>query len=80
MRADGQLQPLRPTTKSVLRYIVSFIEEHNYPPTVREIRDACAFGSTATVDYCLGELSQGGYITRVPRISRGIQVIHRDPS
>lgn len=39
----------REIRQQMLQYIVSYIEEHGYPPTYREIGDAVGLGSSSSV-------------------------------
>jgi repressor LexA len=56
-------------------FIVSFMKEHGYPPTIEEIGDACQIKwPTAVVDH-LQALEKKGYIERIPGISRGIKLM-----
>jgi len=59
----------------ILSYIGEFLDEHGYPPTVRDIQYACTISSTSVVDYNLRILEREGRIRRFPDISRGIEVI-----
>ncbi|MBI4197959.1 MAG: repressor LexA [Chloroflexi bacterium] len=59
----------------MLRYIGDFLDEHGYPPTVRDIQYACSISSTSVVDYNLRILEREGRIRRFPDISRGIEVL-----
>ena len=59
----------------VLEYIKSFIENHGYPPTVREIGVACNLKSTATVKYYIDKLEKENYIKKSPLKNRCIEII-----
>lgn len=56
-------------------YIQKFLDEHGYPPTVRDIQHACGISSTSVVDYNLNILEERGVIKRNPDISRGIEMV-----
>ena len=43
-------------------FIVSYIEDNGYPPTVREIMEGVGLASTATICYRLSKLEKDGYI------------------
>ena len=51
------------TQTRIYTYIVSFIKEHSYPPTVREIGAAVGLRSTSTVHTHLHNLVSKGMIT-----------------
>ena len=65
---------LRPRQKAILEFIQSFIEEHDYPPTIREIGAAVGISSTSVVNYNLDQLEQKGYIIRNREVSRGLRL------
>jgi len=60
------------------RAILAFIQKHQnetgFPPTIREIGEACAIPSTSVVNYNLNKLVDGSFITRTPDKSRGIRL------
>ncbi|MBI2935987.1 MAG: transcriptional repressor LexA [Chloroflexi bacterium] len=59
----------------MLDFLRSFLEGHNYPPTVRDIQRGCGISSTSVVDYNLHILQREGHIRRSPDISRGIELL-----
>ncbi len=61
----------------ILDYMISFTEEHSYPPSVREICAAVGLKSTATVHTHLKNLEKRGLITRDPSKQRAL-LIHTD--
>ena len=66
---------LRPRQKAMLEFIRQFIEEHDYPPTIREIGAAVGISSTSVVNYNLDQLEQKGYIIRNREVSRGLRLV-----
>jgi repressor LexA len=56
----------------VLRFIAAQIEEHGYPPTIREIGEALDIRSTNGVNDHLKALERKGYLTRDPVKSRAL--------
>ncbi len=58
--------------KNILKFIGSFISEHGYPPTIREIGNAVDIASTSVVNYNLNKLVERGLIERAPKVSRGL--------
>jgi len=56
----------------ILDYMISFTEEHAYPPSVREICAAVGLKSTATVHTHLRNLEKRGMITRDPSKQRAV--------
>jgi repressor LexA len=68
---------LSPKQQSILRFIRQFIEDHDYPPSIRQIQDGCAISSTSVVDYNLKKLEGDGYIRRDREVSRAIELLER---
>lgn len=65
---------LSPRQKNILRYIVSFILEKEYPPTIREIGEKVEISSTSVVNYNLNKLENEALIARDRDVSRGLSV------
>jgi len=59
----------------ILDFLRTFIEEHDYPPSIRDIQDGCAISSTSVVDYNLRKLEEKNFIRRDREVSRGIEVL-----
>ena len=55
--------------------IVSFTEEHGFPPTVRELGELLGVASTSTVFSRIKQLEKSGYIRRVPASPRAIEIL-----
>lgn len=70
------MQDLSPRQAKILEFLRSYIEEKDYPPSIREIQEACGISSTSVVDYNLRKLEEKGYIRRDRDISRGIELLH----
>ena len=64
--------------EDMLTFITNFISQNSYPPTIREIGKACQITSTSVVNYNLNKLQDEGYISRMMRVSRGIQLGKRN--
>lgn len=60
------------TRQRVLEFIRSFIGEHGYPPSVRDIQRGCDISSTSVVAYHLRALEEEGVLRRDPEVSRGL--------
>lgn len=60
--------------KNILEFIVSFIQEKEYPPTIREIGEKVGISSTSVVNYNLAKLENEDLITRERDVSRGLSV------
>lgn len=70
------MRDLSPKQRAIYEYIQEFIDEHDYPPSIRQIQEACDISSTSVVDYNLRILEKLGYIRRDREVSRAIEVIH----
>ena len=68
---------LLPRTKVILKTIRDFMQEHQMPPTLREIQTAAGISSTSLVDYHLVILEREGYLERMPGVSRGITLTQK---
>lgn len=60
--------------KNILQFIVSFIQEKEYPPTIREIGEKVGISSTSVVNYNLAKLENEALISRERDVSRGLSV------
>ena len=58
----------------VLQFIYKEVQEHGYPPTVREICNAVQLSSTSTVHGHLSRLEKNGFIQRDPSKPRAIEL------
>jgi repressor LexA len=54
-----------------------FIDEHDYPPSIRDIQLGCDISSTSVVDYNLKALERQGHIRRDREVSRAIELLDR---
>ncbi|MDA1188354.1 MAG: transcriptional repressor LexA [Chloroflexi bacterium] len=66
---------LSPRQKGMLEFMREFMEEHQFPPTVRDIQAGCNISSTSVVDYNLRILQNRGYLRRFADVSRGIELL-----
>lgn len=68
------MKKLSERQQSILSFIEEFIEEHNYPPTVRDIQNGCGISSTSVVSYNLDRLKEGRFLNRDSEVSRGLKL------
>lgn len=61
----------------ILDFVRRFIDEKDYPPSIRDIQIACGISSTSVVDYNLKALERMGYIRRDREVSRAIELLDR---
>ncbi|GBD14454.1 LexA repressor [bacterium HR25] len=69
------MQELTPKQRRILEFIQRFLEEHDYPPSIRQIQEGCGLSSTSVVDYNLRILERLGYIRRDREVSRAIELL-----
>ena len=62
--------------KAILDFIEKSINAQGFPPTIREIGEACGIASTSVVNYNLNKLREGGWLERTAEKSRGIRLVH----
>jgi repressor LexA len=72
---DGQMKGLSHKQQAILEFMREFLDDHDYPPSIRDIQDGCDISSTSVVDYNLKALEQKGYIRRDREVSRGIELL-----
>jgi repressor LexA len=58
----------------MLGFIQDFIQEHGYPPTIREIGRKLGISSTSVVNYNLNKLKTAGLLDRDGQVSRGLKL------
>jgi repressor LexA len=69
------MKALSAKQQDILKFMREFIDERDYPPSIRDIQDGCSISSTSVVDYNLKALEQKGFIKRDREVSRGIEVL-----
>lgn len=68
-------EPLTQTERRVYEYLIDFLAEHTYQPSIREIGRRFRIKSTKTVSDILQALARKGYIERDPSRSRGVRLV-----
>jgi repressor LexA len=63
--------------QSILTFIDRFLDDNDYPPTIRDIQHELSISSTSVVDYNLKVLEARNLIRRNRNISRGIELVNR---
>ena len=66
---------LSPRQREILEFVNSHVDQHGYPPTVREIGGADGLTSPSTVHAHLARLESAGLIRRDPTKPRALEVI-----
>ena len=65
--------------REILSYIEGFVQDHGYPPAIRQIQDKLNISSTSVVAYNLKALEQKGLLRRQGKVSRGITIPQMSP-
>jgi repressor LexA len=85
-RTSSPLRPVTPVNpdmsapelsvrqQRILAFIQDWVEQHGYPPSVREIGEAVGLGSPSSVAYQLRELERKGFLRRDPNRPRAVNV------
>ena len=63
--------------QDILNFLREFIDDHDYPPSIRDIQVGCNISSTSVVDYNLKALERLGFIRRDREVSRAIELLDR---
>lgn len=74
--ADG----LSTRQREILSYIEDFVQEHRYPPAIRQIQEKLDISSTSVVAYNLKALETKGLLKREGKVSRGITIPQAVPA
>ncbi len=69
------MEPLSDIERDVYDYLVSYLRENTYQPSVREIGGRFGIKSTKTVAAHLQSLADKGWVERDPSRSRGVRLL-----
>ena len=64
--------------EKILDYMVSYLRENTYQPSIREIGERFGIKSTKTVSEHLQALADKGFLERDPSRSRGVKILGMD--
>lgn len=64
----------------ILAYLRDYVAEHGYPPSMREVGDACGLTSSSSVAHQLQVLEARGHIKRDPGSPRAITILTHPPT
>src|SRR5438105_13922918 len=59
-------------------FLVEYVDQHGYPPTVREIGEAVGLASPSTVHAHLANLERAGLLRRDPTKPRALELLGRE--
>ena len=73
---------LRPTKKqkALLDYIATFIAEHGYSPSYREIKNGMQYNSVATVALHINSLVKRGHLIKREHAARSLEPVKAEPT
>ena len=69
------MKALTEIQRGTLDFIVSYVRDHGFPPTIREIADSCGGVQVQAAVDRLRALERKGYISRVMGSPRTIRVL-----
>jgi len=69
---------LTDSERNVYQYLIDFLQEHTYQPSVREIGKHFGIKSTKTVSQLLHSIARKGFIELDPGRSRGVRLLGYD--
>jgi repressor LexA len=64
--------------REVYEFVVGYVGDHGYPPTVREIGEAVGLASPSTVHAHLANLERAGFLKRDPTKPRALELTKRE--
>jgi repressor LexA len=67
--------PLSPVEQQVYHFLLDFLAEHTFQPSVREIGKQLKIPSTKSVTDLLASLEKKGYVAREAGRSRGVTIV-----
>jgi repressor LexA len=70
--------PVTARQRQVFEFISRFIEVHKQPPTIAEIGRHFKMSSSASVHNIISALAREGLITKIPNVSRGIEIVKQE--
>lgn len=70
--------PVTARQRHVYDFISRYVEANNQPPTIAEIGKEFQMTSPASVHSILSALEREGLITRIPNVSRGIELVKQN--
>jgi repressor LexA len=69
--------PLTARQQEIWQFLARYVDDHGYPPTVREIGDAVGLASPSTVHAHLANLERAGLLRRDPTKPRALELVGR---
>src|SRR5256714_4470090 len=73
-----EAQMLTGRQQEIWDFLVEYVDQHGYPPTVREIGEAVGLASPSTVHAHLANLERAGLLRRDPTKPRALELVGRE--
>ena len=70
--------PVTARQRQVFQFISRYLEVHKQPPTIAEIGHHFKMSSSASVHNIISALEREGLITKIPNVSRGIEIVKQE--
>ncbi len=77
-KKDPDPNNMTPKQAAIFNYIKTCVEEHNYPPSVRDICKAVGLKSTSSVFSYINDLEKMGLIRKDPAHPRALEILSKD--
>jgi repressor LexA len=74
----GVIFVLTARQQEIWNFLVEYVDQHGYPPTVREIGERVGLASPSTVHAHLANLERAGLLRRDPTKPRALELIGRE--
>lgn len=74
MRKGHVMNTLSDRQRRILEFIIQFVDQNEFPPTIREIGEQVGISSTSVVNYNLAKLEELNLIARRKEVSRGLSL------
>jgi repressor LexA len=78
MFATGGAALLTKRQQEIWEFLIAYVDDHGYPPTVREIGESVGLASPSTVHAHLANLERAGLIKRDPTKPRALELTGRE--
>jgi repressor LexA len=75
---DDDTVELTGRQQEIWEFLVGYVDDHGYPPTVREIGEAVGLASPSTVHAHLANLERAGLLRRDPTKPRALELTGRE--
>lgn len=72
---DSNTGAITKRAEVVLQALIDSMEQHGYPPSMRDLLPAVGLSSSSSVSNQLNNLERNGYIRRSSNVARGIEIL-----